>query len=169
LIAGRQGVFNRARQLHRPPAELATTLIVVAATPAGLVSAQVGDGAVVLKEAGRRGSRLQTVSKGRREVVANATRLLTDYDFALHASYGRRLGRVRAFAAFTDGVENLALDHAGQPFGPFFNPLLAALRAAGDRRAVRLLLNEFLQSRTLAERTDDDITLAIGLFPETTR
>ncbi|QDV79079.1 protein phosphatase 2C domain-containing protein [Botrimarina mediterranea] len=169
LIAGRQGVFDRARRLGRQPAELATTLIVTAATPAGLIAAQVGDGAVVIEEAGRRDARLATVTKGRREAVANVTRLLTSYDFALHARYARRLGRLRAFAVFTDGLENLALDRHGEPFAPFFQPLWGALRAAGDRRSMRRLLNEFLQSPKLAERTDDDITLAIGLFPESTR
>jgi hypothetical protein len=166
VAAARKGVERRAAQLGAPSSDLATTLLIVAAWPHGLLAAHVGDGALVVCGHDTQPTPYFTASKAPRDGPANVTQFLTDSDFHHHTRYTRLHGAISGFVAFTDGLENLALDRSGDPFVPFVGPLLRGLRQSGGKHAARRLLADFLQSDTLQARTDDDTTLAIGLFQE---
>jgi hypothetical protein len=59
----------------------------------------------------------------------------------------------------TDGLQLVAFDLAtGVPHAPFFAPFFSFV--AGDGEVAQL--TEFLGSERVAERTDDDVTLAVA-------
>lgn len=136
----------------------ATTLLVVrVAAGAGVVeTAQVGDGAVVV----RRNGALEVLAADAKGEYLNETCFLTSESW-------RESLRVEAVpadgidgvAAMTDGLQLVAFDLAtGVPHAPFFAPFFAFAAGDGDVDG----LAEFLGSDRVGARTDDDVTLAVA-------
>lgn len=142
----------------------ATTLLVVRVDEVGGVieTAQVGDGAVVIRTDGE----LEVLAADAKGEYLNETCFLTSERWAEEARVARRpLDGVDAMAALTDGLQLVALDLAtGAPHGPFFAPFFAFTASDGEVGA----LEQFLGSDRVAERTDDDVTLAIAVRLPTT-
>jgi serine/threonine protein phosphatase PrpC len=152
----------RAMEIDAKPEELATTVLVVAAWPWGLVAAQIGDGALIVEHEGK----LTTLLKASHQIAANVTEFVTDSHALSAARFAKWPSKLDAFMAMTDGLENLAIDREEKPFAPFVEPLLKCVRRCGSKDTVRREIGSFLSSPTLQQRTDDDVTLAIGLFEE---
>jgi len=140
---------------------LATTLALAVATSSWVMAVQVGDGAIVVEEAS---GALHAVTAPPGGEYANETTFLTEGTFRQNAQRGRWQGEVAHVAAFTDGLQRLALKlPEGTPHPPFFAPLF---RFAADLRISReeaqTQLEGFLRSPRLRERTDDDLTLILA-------
>lgn len=143
-----------------PLRDLATTLLLAAATDGWTAVGQIGDGAVVgLWPDGR----LETLSQPQRGEYANETTPLTADDALERLRVAVWPDPVQALALFSDGLQALALDLAtGEPFAPFFAPFLAALADPFDPEATAERLAAFLDAPRVCARTDDDKTLLMA-------
>lgn len=153
IAADRRGKAKRA---------FASTLVMVAATPESVLTVHVGDGAVVGRSGADDWSTLSVPENGE---YASTTYFLTD-DPAPRLRISRFTGAYTALALFSDGIENLALDHkTNAPHVPFFRSMLAPLDGAADPgRSLSLssALAGFLGGPRVCEKTDDDKTLILA-------
>jgi hypothetical protein len=98
---------------------------------------------------------------------ANMTNFITD-DEAVSIMKSRVYqSRVTRVAAFTDGLQRLALNLSNNtPHEPFFAPFFSVLATVGENKEDELTaaLVAFLNSDAVNERTDDDKTLALALL-----
>src|SRR5262249_55780804 len=103
-------VLAEAARQQVPPRELATTLIVAVATPNVVVSAQVGDGAVVVRDSS---GTLISMTSLPSDGYVNETTFLTSPE-ALSMAQGRFwAGRASHVAASSDGLQLLAMRMPG--------------------------------------------------------
>ena len=100
---------------------------------------------------------------------ANMTHFITDEDAVSRLETFTSTERVHKVAAFTDGIQRLALNMLdNSPHVPFFTPFFNGLASATQEQLDLLpeLLKQFLSSPAVNERTDDDKTLALALWAE---
>lgn len=139
----------------------ATTLLVVRASGDRLETAQIGDGAVVVRCGESSGQpRLEVLAADAKGEYLNETTFLTSPGWVGEVRVAEvPLDGVDGVAALTDGLQLVALDLAsGEPHAPFFDPFF---RFAGGGGGVDRL-EAFLASERVAARTDDDVTLAVA-------
>jgi hypothetical protein len=147
--AGRRGV---------EPGQLACTLLVAVAGVTAAAFAQVGDGAIVVRE----GDGYQTVFWPQSGEYANTTNFITDPAFADNLAFVRR-SAVDELALLTDGLQMLALNFASRTVHlPFFLPMFRKLREAEPGEGLARALRSFLQSPAVNQRSDDDKTLVLA-------
>jgi len=136
--------------------DFASTLVLMIASTERTLVAHVGDGAVVARDPAGDWRALSWPVNGE---YASTTFFVTD-DPAPNLRVVETEQRLDAFALFSDGIEDLALDQRGQtPHAPFFRPLFKSLDASsaeGRDRALSAALGSFLDSERVCERTDDD-------------
>jgi hypothetical protein len=141
--------------------DYATTFQAVLIGEAGTFVAQVGDGAIVIDV----GDGLALVPPPPGGEYVNQTTFVTEE--RAHAAMAVRTFPRPAIrvASLSDGLNRLALDLASsRPHEPFFAPLFATLaRADVERAALEAALQRFLGGASVAERTDDDVTLALAI------
>lgn len=164
-----RGIFIEARTLlqqiatieEAPLKDYASTFLVAILHPNGFIAGQIGDGAMVVKKAD---DSLMLVNTPQQGEYINETIPITA-DNALEAlSISAYQGEIKAFAAFSDGLQNLALDMANQtPYEPFFTPLFKiASDTSFDTDYTSAQLAGFLRSERICQRTDDDKTLVLA-------
>jgi hypothetical protein len=98
---------------------------------------------------------------------ANMTRFVTDDDAVTVLKSRVYQAPVTKVAAFSDGLQRLALNMlANTPYEPFFALFFKVLSSVGDGKEDELTaaLVKFLNSEGVNERTDDDKTLALALL-----
>jgi hypothetical protein len=158
LAKARSQIDSMASEAN-PIGEFAATLLAVFATDDFIGAVQIGDGAVVCRESA---GPLRVLCRPQHGEYLNETCFLTSQDFSGLAEYSvQPSGSVDAIAAFTDGLEMLALMYPGvQAHAPFFNPLF---RFACASDASGADLSGFLSSDRVCERTDDDKTLVLAV------
>ena len=159
LSAALAAVQGEAARRGTEVRELACTLIVAVATADLVAVAQVGDGGlVVATDEGLRA--LTTPVSGE---FANETVFLTTPGAVGGAQRNVWRGSARQLAAFTDGLQGLALKMpAREPHAPFFTPLFGfAAESAGSAKADAELA-AFLQGPRVTARADDDLTLVLA-------
>ena len=163
VATGRKRPWKRRRLALEPVAagerfgDLATTLLVVRVGGGVVETAQVGDGAVVLRRGG--------CARGRSPPTPRAS-TSTRPCFLTSEGWRESLrcecvsaDGVDGVAAMTDGLQLVAFDLAtGEAHAPFFAPFFAYVAGDGDVDS----LEAFLGSDRVAERTDDDVTLAVA-------
>lgn len=158
----RDRITRRAHIAGDVPRSFAATLVGVIVAPNLTVVVHVGDGACALRIAGESGWGVPSwPAQGE---YASTTYFVTD-DPQPRIRIARIEGHVEEVAVFTDGLERLALDFAGQcAFDRFFEGLFPALRNApsGRQRPLSAQLRDFLDSERVTERTDDDKTLVLA-------
>jgi hypothetical protein len=162
IEAARVAVLAKAEGCGVDAADLASTLLVAVASNQGVVAAQVGDGAVVVRPEAGELRRLGASS--RRGEYLNETSFLTSphYEEALYV--GRWSGTPAAVALLTDGLQTVALRLAdGAPHPPFFDPLLRYVATEMDAEAASERLRAFLAGPRLSTRVDDDLTLLLAV------
>jgi hypothetical protein len=148
----------RARQIC--VRELATTLILVVATPEQVAMVQIGDGAVVMQDEAGKLVALTVLQSGE---YANETTFLTSPNALATAQLCLWHGTPRAVVAFSDGLQRLALTMPdGQPHAPFFAPFFRLLDIETQAPAAQAQIEAFLGSQRVRERTNDDVTLVLG-------
>lgn len=159
LLLARGALEDEALASAAPLGQLATTLLVVRAPAGGggaIETAQVGDGAVVV----RRDGAYEVPAPDAKGEYLNETVFLTSPSWraAMRVATVEAVG-VDAIAAMTDGLQLLAFDLAsGVAHAPFFEPFVAF--AAEDGPVEQLAA--FLASPRVGERTDDDVTLVVA-------
>jgi Protein phosphatase 2C len=140
--------------------ELSTTLLLVVATPDFVVTAQVGDGAVVI---GDDRAEVTGLTNPNVEEYLDFTTFITSPKAIDAIQIGLWLGNVAQVAMFSDGIQLLALKMPeGIPHIPFFLPLFQAIAQEPDVNEMNRSLLEFLSSDRVIDRTDDDITLLLA-------
>jgi hypothetical protein len=157
LLCARAALEDEAVASGAARGDLATTLLVVRASADEVATAQVGDGAVVV----RRGATYEVPAPDAKGEYLNETVFLTSSAWRSSMRVACVDGQgVAAVAAMTDGLQLVAFDLAsGAPHGPFFDPFVAF--AAEDGPVEQL--EAFLASARVAERTDDDVTLVVAI------
>jgi len=162
ILAAKKAVEHEAVACEKQLTDLATTLIIMVATPDVVAVAQIGDGLAVAKD--RLGNLLALTMPDSGEYI-NETTFLTS-PTALDTAQ-MRLWRtdIVNVGIITDGLQMLALNMVvGEPHKPFFFPLFEFVANAEDKTAAKEQLVKFLRSERIAQRTDDDLTLIIAAF-----
>lgn len=139
--------------------DYATTLLVILVTPSWIAATQVGDGAVVFRSIS--GELALAIPPCRGEYV-NESDFITSFDYLERARFRIEDARnIDAVAMLSDGVETLSIDQVrGIPHQPFFGPMF---RFASGAECKDTILEEFLGSKRVCERTDDDKTLLLAV------
>jgi hypothetical protein len=152
LVAERHGLTKR---------QFASTLILLVARGTDLLTLQIGDSALV----GRRDGAWEALCWPENGEFASTTYFVTD-DPEPRLHIDRRDNDYDAFAAFSDGIESLALQHAEeQPHARFFDPMIKPVDQAADRGklpALSAALGRYLDGPAICDRTDDDKTLVLA-------
>jgi hypothetical protein len=156
LLVARAAVEDVAGAAGRPVGALAATVLATRVTAESLETAQVGDGALVV----RRGGAYEVPAPDDKGEYLNETCFLTSdgWRAAMRRATVPAEG-IDGVAAMTDGLQLLAFDlGSGAPHAPFFEPFLAFAAEGGPVEQ----LEEFLGSARVGERTDDDVTLVVA-------
>jgi hypothetical protein len=139
--------------------DLACTLLTAIVGEEAAVFSQIGDGAIVYREGGG----FTTAFWPQNGEYANTTFFLTSPGFEEKLAF-RSLGqRVDELALFTDGLQPLALHYASRAVhAPFFVPMFDSLCRSTDLDSLESPLKQFLASKPVIDRTDDDKTLMLA-------
>jgi len=140
--------------------DLATTLILLVATPELVAGAQVGDGAIVVGDG--QGDMIALTTPQHGEHI-NETIFLTSSDALDTVQVRVRRTTSAQIAMFSDGLEMLSLEMpAGTPHRPFFLPLFRFATEMADEKEATQQLESFLTSSRMTDRSDDDLTLLLA-------
>lgn len=139
----------------------ASTLVLLVASKGQQLTVHVGDGAIVGRD---QTGEWQALSWPENGEYASTTYFVSD-DPAPKARIARSSHTMDAFAIFSDGIEDLALDLlASTPHVPFFRTMIAPLDKLADEgkdAALSKALGAFLASPRVCEKTDDDKSLIL--------
>ncbi|MCL5097580.1 MAG: protein phosphatase 2C domain-containing protein [Candidatus Omnitrophica bacterium] len=156
----RDAVFDEAKSRNRPARELATTLTLLLAAHDRIAFGQIGDATVLAVDSAGHYSAL--TPPGASEYLNETTFIVSDGALE-KAQVEIRRQTVKQIAALSDGLQMLALKMpAGTPHVPFFAPLFQFVESANDPAAAQSALKAFLHLPSLAQRTDDDLTLLLA-------
>lgn len=156
----RAAIFAEAERMNVRPREVACTAILAIVGPNSAAFAQIGDGAIVI----RQGQDYRVVFWPEPTEYVNATDFLTDDSFLDSILFETVADSIIEVAALTDGLQRLALDFAARSaYARFFGPLFNELRNAVDIKSLAEPFHTFLDSDRVNERTDDDKTLVLAV------
>jgi serine/threonine protein phosphatase PrpC len=162
LLEARHDLIKEAHACGLKPRDLATTLILVAASTRGIAGAQIGDGAAVIQTESGNLIALTTPDTGE---YTNETTFLVSPGALERAQYFACIEAPGRLALFTDGLQRMALQMPfGRPHAPFFNPLFQFISKADEAADDRLA--SFLQSPRVKTRSDDDLTLLLAALTD---
>ena len=163
VLAVREHIYAAAETEKLKARDFACTFLGVLSTAVGTLVLQVGDGGVVLDT----GEGFEVAVVPMSGEYANMTHFVTDEDAVTVLATKAYSTRALRVAAFTDGIQRLALNLAtNTPHEPFFAPFFNGMARATAEQEEQLhgLLVRFLGSAPVNERTDDDKTLALALW-----
>jgi Protein phosphatase 2C len=163
VIAVRERIYAAADSTGLKARDYACTFLGLLSTANGTLVLQVGDGAVVVDC----GAGLEIAVTPMSGEYANMTHFVTDEDAVTVLVTKAYPNRALKVAAFTDGIQRIALNLANNtPHEPFFSPFFNGMAKASVEQEDQLqsLLVKFLGSAPVNERTDDDKTLALALW-----
>jgi hypothetical protein len=163
VLAVREHIYAAAEVDKLKARDFACTFLGVLSTSTGTLVLQVGDGGVVIDT----GAGLEVAVIPMSGEYANMTHFVTDEDAVTVLATKSYPDRALKVAAFTDGIQRLALNMAtNTPHEPFFVPFFNGMAKATAEQEDQLqgLLVKFLGSAPVNERTDDDKTLALALW-----
>lgn len=159
LNAAREAVAVAAAERSVEERQMATTLILVTATPHLVAATQVGDGAAVVADANGAVSGLTVPQTGE---YINETAFLITPGAAQNPPVEVWQGTPAHVAIFSDGLQMLCLKMPeGTPHPPFFGPLFDFVDRAADPGEAQKQLEQFLASPRISENTTDDLTLLL--------
>lgn len=161
VLAIRVRILAEAEAQHLKARDYACTFLGVVSSPVATLVFQIGDGAVVLDT----GSGLELAITPMSGEYVNMTHFATDENAVEVLATKTYPDKVIKVAAFSDGIQRLALDLASNtPHEPFFAPFFAVMATATAEQEDQLhhLLMQFLNSIPVNERTDDDKTLVFA-------
>lgn len=161
IIAIRERIYAAADTASLKARDFACTFLGLLSMANGTLVLQVGDGAMVVDC----GTGLEVAVVPMSGEYANMTHFVTDEDAVSVLATKTYPDRALKVAAFTDGIQRLALNLAtNTPHEPFFSPFFNGMAKATAEQEDQLqgLLVKFLGSQPVNERTDDDKTLALA-------
>ncbi len=139
----------------------ACTLVLLIARADENIIVHIGDGAVVGRDQAGEWKALTWPENGE---YASSTYFITD-DPEPRVRFVEGDGAYTAYALFSDGIEDLALDQkAMTAHAPFFTSMIRSvdeLSGEGKDRNLSTALATFLDSDRVCERTDDDKSLIL--------
>lgn len=161
FIALEKEANNRAIEIQ----SLATTLILLVATPDIAATLQIGDGGVIVGDP--EGNIIDYSTPQNGEYI-NQTTFLTSPNALAIANQSKKLWRgVKHIAMLSDGLQMIAYKlPQGTPYEPFFLPLFRFIATTPNVVEGQKQLNRFLNSKRVKERTDDDLTLLLATFTQ---
>jgi hypothetical protein len=163
VLAVRERIYAAADAVNLKARDFACTFLGVLSCAYGTLVLQIGDGGVVLDT----GNGLEVAVVPMSGEFVNMTHFVTDEDAVTLLKTKTWPDRALKVAAFTDGIQRLALNLAtNTPHEPFFSPFFNGMAKASAEQEDMLqgLLVKFLGSTPVNERTDDDKTLALALW-----
>lgn len=139
--------------------EYGTTLIVVVITEEWIATGHIGDGAAVgLFD----NDKMAVVCMPQNTEYANQTFPLTGSNALEIAYFQAAQKKIKAMSLFSDGLQHLSINNKSQkPYEPFFIPFFEPLATMLDARGGAEKLAEFLASKRVCDKTDDDKTLLL--------
>lgn len=159
LESARTALFELARNLSIDVRELSCTLLFAIIQANGAFFGQLGDGAWIVTY----GSSLIAATWPLRGTYANETSFLTSPGWSTACEFSKFIGPIESVAGFTDGIQGLALHYGSRSvFEPFFQPILRVLRQSSGADGLDQALEEYLSSKAIGDRTDDDRTLVVA-------
>ncbi|HYW20113.1 MAG TPA: PP2C family serine/threonine-protein phosphatase [Nodularia sp. (in: cyanobacteria)] len=162
LLSAKKAVEDEAVACSKQPQDLATTLIIMVATPDMVAVVQIGDGLAVAKD--DQGNLLALTTPDNGEYI-NQTTFLTSPNALDTAQIRLWRETIVNVGVLTDGLQMLALNMVvGEPHKPFFFPLFDFVENADDQTIAKEQLVRFLGSERITQRTDDDLTLILASF-----
>ena len=139
--------------------DFACTLLTAVVGDGAAVFSQIGDGAIVYREAGA----WKTAFWPQAGEYANTTFFLTGEDFAEKLAFLALGQQVEELALFTDGLQPIALHYASRTVhAPFFDPMFETLRGCPAVEQLEGPFRQFLSSKPVNDRTDDDKSLVLA-------
>lgn len=159
VYAAREHLLEVAAANGSTPRQLACTFLAALVGDGWVAFAQVGDGVIVFD--GPDGYNFAFWPDNGE--YANTTRFLSDDDYQQHLRVDIDKRRVSELAVLTDGLQMLALDIAGvKVHDRFFAPLFKTVRNGPDLAVLQTELLDFMGSKRVNDRTDDDKTLLLA-------
>ena len=144
--------------------DLACTLLVVIATPTWVAAMQIGDGFIVVRP--EQEDRILLFPPDKGEYI-NETTFVTSANALNGMKVGVFSGKPEFICASTDGLERVAIRISDYtPFTPFFQPLEEYLQETSNPEQSDEYLMSFLDSDRLNARTDDDKTLLLCCYDD---
>lgn len=159
LSAAKTDVEAEAEACKMTARDLATTLIVVVATPGLIAATQVGDGVAVASDSKGKLIALTVPQTGE---YINETTFLVSPNALSTAQVTLWHGATKSIALLSDGLQMLALNMTeGTPHLPFFSPFFNFVALTDETEAKEQLV-AFLRSPRTTARADDDLTLFLA-------
>jgi hypothetical protein len=157
--AARDRVLEMAAANETTPRQLACTLLAAIVGENWAAFAQIGDGVIVFD--GPEGYEFAFWPDNGE--YANTTWFLTEDDYRANLRIEIVDRRVTELAILTDGLQMLALDLGqSKAHDRFFAPLFRTVKNGPDEETLRGSLLEFMDSKRVNDRTDDDKTLLLA-------
>lgn len=163
VLAVRECIYATAEAQGLKARDYACTMIGVLSSPTGTLVMQIGDGGVAIDT----GAGLELSIVPMSGEYANMTHFVTDEDAVTMMKTKTYPDLALKVAAFTDGIQRLALNLAtNTPHLPFFEPFFNGMARSTAEQEDHLhgLLVKFLRGEAVNERTDDDKTLALAFW-----
>jgi len=167
LIALGEYIYDRLNEMaaaeEAPKNEFSCTLLGCIITPQKSGFLQIGDGAIIRNDGSGHFTQIWWPYNGEYQ---NSTAFIIDDPSLAHLQYKVIDEPVTEVALFTDGLQQLALNHVSMAVHqPFFAGLFPALRRAESEEHLSILntrLAEYLSGNAINSRTDDDKTLLLA-------
>jgi hypothetical protein len=160
----RRRIAARAARAGIRAGEYACTALGAVVAEDRAVFFQIGDGAIVISGREHAGA-YDWVFWPQHGEFANTTNFVTQRDAARALEIEMHMGAIDEVALFTDGIERLVLDlRAKTAHAPFFRPLFGWLAGTKppETSAASPALLQYLASKQVCDRTDDDKTLIMA-------
>ena len=147
-----------------PTKEFSCTLLVAIIGPDCSAFFQVGDGAMVVLEAGDEA--WSYVFWPQHGEYINTTNFVTSSKAAEVMEFASVSRQIESFSSFSDGIETLVLHYATKTVhDPFFNKMIVPVkqgRHEGIDDDLSESLRQYLSSDRVCDRTDDDKSLVLA-------
>lgn len=159
VTSARECLLRVAKANQSNPRQLACTFLGAMVGDGWVAFAQIGDGAIVFN--GHEGLNLAFWPDNGE--YANTTHFLSEDDYRDYLRVEILERQIVELAVLTDGLQMLALDITNtKVHDRFFIPLFQTVRNGADEESLQIALAEFLNSKRVNERTDDDKTLILA-------
>ncbi len=167
LVALGEYIYDKLNEMATaqgaPKNEFSCTLLGCIITPKKSGFLQIGDGAIVRNDGSGHFTQIWWPYNGEYQ---NSTTFIIDDPALANLQYKVIDEPVTEVALFTDGLQQLALNHVSMAVHqPFFAGLFPALRKAENEEHLSILstrLAEYLAGNAINGRTDDDKTLLLA-------
>lgn len=156
----RKRILQEAQKRQHNPRDYACTLIIAVATANEWHVVHIGDGAAV---GFRNADTVFTLSRPENGEYANSTTPITASNWQSHVRYSQGHEPLDAIAVFSDGIQNLCINHqTGDAYEGFFVPILRWFRGLPRNAKLDKACEQFLNSPKIRNKCDDDLTLVMA-------